>query len=168
MNGLVWLGFVRQQPASDQPAGCDERIAFRSNDGTNRDRSRLMTVELEWRQEVHVLDTFHLPSRSKASCGFRKGLNSHNPWQHRCAFDLMVVQKRLCLGIERGLHSCADVNSASHHFANHRTFRSQIGGIACCCWVQATVLFPFMKEQAKALTNHNFALCPTGGQLSAN
>ena len=88
-------------------------------------RARLIPVELERRKKVHIFDSFHMPARKHPEGGFGKGFDAHHAGQHGRAVDLMIVQERLNVWVERRLDGEAVVKAHACDLADHRPLRRQ-------------------------------------------
>ena len=59
---------------------------------------------------------------------FGEGLDAHDARQHRGTVNAMIVEERLDLRIEGGLHRQTAVNAHSGDLADHRSLRRQLPG----------------------------------------
>src|ERR1019366_10119910 len=73
------------------------------NGGLDDHCARLMAVELERREEIHVLNGLDMPAGQRPQSSFGKCLDPHNAGQHGRAVNLMIVQERLNVRIESSL-----------------------------------------------------------------
>ena len=64
----------------------------------SRERARLVAVELERREEAHVLDRAHVPVGHEQRGQLGERLDAHDAGQHRRAVDPVVVEEGLLAG----------------------------------------------------------------------
>src|ERR1022692_4773202 len=87
--------------------------------GLDRHWSRLISIELEGCEEVHILKSRDMPAGNEALRSFSKRLQAHHPGQHGSAFNLMIVQKRLQNWVKSRLDIDARLNVHTLDLADH-------------------------------------------------
>ena len=92
------LGLIRKGRRPIKRQSATRPSPLRMEHRLDRHRARLVPVELERRQEVHILDRFDMPAGEHGQGRFRKSLDAHDAGQHRRAVDLVIVQERLNAG----------------------------------------------------------------------
>ena len=138
MQRLLRLRMIGQHPPANQPAIGHQLVALWMKSRLDDHRSRLVFVELERSQEIHLFNGFDVPSGMHTQRRFRECLDAHDARQHRSAIDLVVVEERLHLGIERGFHRQAAVNA----HAGDGCRPSALGPAAPCDLSKAAVSNP--------------------------
>ena len=73
-----WLDLIREGSATGQAALCQQGVALRMNDRFDRYDSRFVPIKLERREEVHVLDSCHIPAGKQAQCSFGERFDAHD------------------------------------------------------------------------------------------
>src|SRR5262249_8060331 len=96
-------GLAGERARADQAAGGLDLVADQRELGLDGDGARLVSVELEWGEELNVLDGLEPPAEQEQDRGLGEGLDAHDAGQDRLAIDLVVEEEGLALGIERGL-----------------------------------------------------------------
>ena len=90
---------ARQAATPDQPAvGHEAAVAAVAHERAQLERPRLVAVELERRQQLHVLERGDLPARQQRVRGLGEALHAHHAGQHGRALDPVVVEERLAPG----------------------------------------------------------------------
>src|ERR1035441_4950549 len=89
--------------------------------GINRQGARFVPVELKGRQEVYVFERRNMPAGQQAQRSFSKSLDAHDPGQHWCAVNLMIVQKGLNGRVEGRFNGDTAIKSYACQLANHRS-----------------------------------------------
>ena len=132
----------------------------------NHDCPGLVLVELERRQEIHLFDRFNEPAGVQTQRRFRKCLDAHDAGQYGDAINLMVVEERLQLGIQCGLHREAAIDANSGDFADHWTLK--LAGSGQCRHVQPSRGVPLIQQTAETLCDEDFAGPVSSGQFAAD
>ena len=94
-----------QRPAGAQRAVRHHVVAVRPEHGGHGDSARLVPVELQRRDEVHLLHVGHPHAGNGQAGQGGECLDAHHSRQHGRAADAVIVQERLRRGVERGLRA---------------------------------------------------------------
>ena len=127
VRGYLRFRLIRERPRAGQSTIRYQVVTLRIKYRLDRQRARLVPVEFERRQKVHFFDGFHMPAGKHPEGGFGKGFNAHHARQDGRVVDLMIVQERLNLWIQRCLDGETMVKSHACDLADHGSRRHGVG-----------------------------------------